>query len=89
MAITVSDISNLAKEFTVVLQHWLTVEELAAVNAENLIDLECCASHKYCDADEAMITAQIICGFTYSDDGEHKAIAAAAWALAKAGRFTL
>lgn len=58
---TVYDINgveiSLKKAFRSILREWLTPEQIAEVNRLNTEDSDCCHSHDFCDANEAMIEA--------------------------------
>lgn len=47
---------KLAEQFRTTIQEWLTEEELAEVDRKNATPQYegCCATHDYCDANEAM-----------------------------------
>ena len=48
---------KLSTEFARIIRSWHTAEQLAAIDAENKAHPEDCASHNYCDANEAMLEA--------------------------------
>lgn len=53
-------VEALAKEFQAILEGWLSPEERSEVarrNREALAGSDCCATHDYCDANEAMMLA--------------------------------
>lgn len=82
---------DLAGTFAAVLREWLTPEQLAEIdriNAESTSkgDTLVCATHDYCDANEAMLLALERHGVEYSAD-LHDTINLA-WEIAKARGFS-
>jgi len=82
---------DLAATFTAILRSWLTVRELDDIDATNRRRNDrTCASHDYCDANDAM--QQAMNEHDVSDDNLAENEAAcelwnAAWDLAKARGF--
>ncbi len=50
-------VSQLALEFSNILKSWLSSDQMIAVNARNEGAGDSCATHDFCDANEAMIEA--------------------------------
>tara|TARA_R110000751_G_scaffold74682_5_gene150831 strand:+ start:932 stop:1216 length:285 start_codon:yes stop_codon:yes gene_type:complete len=86
---------DLATTFTAILRSWLTVRELSDIDATNRrrnddTTSRTCASHDYCDPNEAM--QQAMTEHDVSDDNlaENEAACelwSAAWSIAKARGF--
>lgn len=99
------DVTKLAREFAAIIRYWLTPTELAKVNADNRAagySSSTCATHDYCDANQAMIDAMEKLGIEWifapeDDDPEFDAKLAAkdeqgqlmdaAWDMAKKNDF--
>ena len=80
----------LAKQFTKVLNEWLTPEQLAEVRRLNATPeyARCCATHNYCDANQAMLDAFAeTFGRDYQSDDVD--VINEAWDRAKAKEFKL
>lgn len=89
--------SLVADAFADVLRGWLTPTQLRQVRRMNRDagpDSGCCASHDFCDADMAMLTAYCLVTGVAEDDADLDALAAegglfdAAWATAKLRHLT-
>lgn len=49
-------VTELATKFSIILQHWLTSEQIAEINRLNLIHNDmCCSTHDFCDPNQAML----------------------------------
>jgi phosphopantetheinyl transferase (holo-ACP synthase) len=48
---------KLSNEFSRIINEWLTADEIKAINKANAEDKEHCATHQYCDPNEAMLQA--------------------------------
>jgi hypothetical protein len=89
-------VEALAREFARVLTDWLGAEKMREVNARNVAYAaeygdpnRVCASHDFCDANQAMLDAcESLMGpeFDICDESTH-ALINAAWAHAKARDF--
>jgi len=85
-----SRIQKAAIKFSEMINRWLTEEELKTVierNKENKNSGTCCATHDFCDANEAMIEA--LDQFCQLTDEEHINIWNGAWDLAKGHNFNV
>lgn len=87
---------RLASEFSRVLRSWLTPAEMAEVNKRNAADgSDNCASHDFCDANQALLDACDALNFNVWDErDEHFSDVAQdlfdkAWTIAKANGFTV
>ena len=87
--------TDLARHFIETLRSWLTAEQLATVVTRNATSeyARACASHDFCDANEAMAEAYQT---TFDvpmplseDEGADRALVAcnSAWALARSAEF--
>lgn len=86
--------NELAAKFSQILREWLTTEELAEVNARNQADEYksggVCATHDFCDPNQAMLDAMESFGIFYEGcDQTTEYLINNAWRIAKASRFSL
>lgn len=78
----------LAHEFARQLARWLSVDDLDAINAKNDIDPDHCATHDFCDPNQAMIDALDGCGYDYHGPNETQdSLIDAAWTIARENGF--
>ena len=87
----------LAAEFIQIIGWWLTGDELNAVRAKNTTPeyAGCCATHDYCDANMALLTAYLNVSDREGEDGAAAelltdsgvALCNAAWAIARSKEF--
>jgi hypothetical protein len=81
---------QLANEFLDIVRMWLPVEELEAIDKANAVDDSCCASHEYCDPNQAMIEALDKFGVEYDgQDEEQGKLIDDAWSIAKKIGFSV
>ena len=81
---------QLANEFLGIVRMWLSVEELEAIDKANAADDSCCASHDYCDPNQAMIEALDKFGVEYDgQDEEQGRLIDEAWGIAKQNGFSV
>lgn len=79
---------QLAKEFAFLIRKWLTDEELEMVNALNTDVSNICATHDFCDPNQAMIDALTILGITADVQNEEQVVLMnKAWEIAKTNNF--
>lgn len=80
---------ELAVEFCRILNEWLSADELDEINRRNgLPEYEtCCATHDFCDPNQAMAEALETFGVEFHSD--RCDFINDAWAIAKAGSFQL
>lgn len=80
---------RLAKEFSRIINNWLTPEQLAEANRLNTTPEyttnSLCATHNYCDSNQAMLDALKAFGVEWESDNND--LCNAAWALAKESEF--
>ena len=87
---TTEQACKLAIEFSGVLKEWLTTDELKAINEENKKRNDnTCATHDYCDSNQAMIDAYFL---VFGKEPDINAdfnfdITNAAWDIAKQNNF--
>lgn len=79
---------QLALEFVKIINQWLTPAQIAEVNRRNATAeyANACASHDYCDANQAMIDALEVFGIEFSLELADDVINAA-WDIAKSCQF--
>lgn len=78
---------QLTNRFSALIREWLTAEELAYVVATNAVNPHYCATHDYCDPNEAMIQAFVeVMGRDLDPIADEDAINAA-WSAARAAEF--
>lgn len=79
---------ELGPEFCRILSKWLKPEEIREVTRLNTLPeyANCCASHDFCDSNQAMIDAMEICGIEFHPD-QWIELVNAAWDLAKEKKF--
>ena len=87
MTVTTIEAVDLAREFSRVLSGWCQPGELAEIRRLNLTPeyASCCASHDFCDANQAMIDAIAALGGEFDADTDLPIDAA--WAIAKRAGF--
>ena len=80
-----------AARFCAILRSWLSPQQLQEINEENRLNPGFCATHDYCDPNQAMIDAwEIESGREWSsEDGECYEITEAAWPKARESGFSL
>jgi len=86
------DAYDLAAAFSRILRDTLTAEELSDVRERNAAEANpsICHSHDYCDANQCMIDALEIVGYSYAGGNESQdALINDAWELALAGKFAI
>lgn len=79
---------ELANAFSAIIRKWLTVSELSSViqqNATTYAGTGVCASHDYCDPNQAMIDALESFGIEW--DNEMCDLVNAAWEIARQHEF--
>lgn len=86
------DIEKVSHSFSWYLRNWLTVDQLKEVNRKNeteeYIQNRYCASHEYCDPNEAMIQAMEGNGFKFDTQSEEQnKVIKEAWNLSKKLKF--
>lgn len=83
---------TIADEFVVTLNDWLTDYEMDLIRNYNATPAyaHSCASHNFCDANMAMLTAfEVITDFEFDLDNQaHVDLFNAAWTYAKANHLT-
>lgn len=80
----------LATKFSKVLNEWLTAEQMDEVRQRNAGgDPLCCATHDFCDANQAMLDALDEAGIEWGgpEDDEGNRLISKAWDLAKSRGF--
>ena len=85
-------VSHLAIEFANILKTWLTVDQLTAVNARNESGGDdSCATHDFCDANEAMAEAfeKIFANQPNIQSDADLQLMNSAWSFAKTNKFFL
>ena len=77
---------ELADRFSIVLRAWLTKAELAEAVRRNATPEygKCCATHDFCDANEAMALAMEGSGLDWMEDGGR---IDTAWTMARNNKF--
>lgn len=85
---------SLAVAFCLEMRSFLTADELVAVNEKNRgpehVNGPFCASHEYCDANQAMIYALESLGDEYDpQSGDQGKLIDEAWILSKSAGFSL
>ena len=78
---------QIANRFSALIREWLTATELAYVVATNACNPDYCATHDYCDPNEAMIQAFAEVVGRDLDPIADEAAINAAWAAARAAEF--
>ena len=81
---------ELSEVFTGIIIQWLTSEEIKEVNRKNAITGDSsCATHEYCDPNEAMYQAfKSVKGREINyEDGEDIELMNRAWAMSKKQQF--
>lgn len=80
-----------AARFCAILQSWLSPQQLEEINTENRLNPGFCATHDYCDPNQAMIDAwEIESGREWSsEDAECYEITEAAWPMARRSGFSM
>lgn len=78
---------QLANRFAALIREWLTEDELAEVVEANAADPHYCATHDYCDPNEAMIQAFVEVMGRDLDPIADEAAINAAWSAARAAEF--
>ena len=84
--------NNLAVEFSRILNNWLTKQDIESINEANKKDPNFCASHDYCDPNEAMLEAyENISGSTPVGFLATALLSLfrEAWAIAKLSQFSI
>ena len=93
---TLPDAPTVAREFCRILSEWLTPEQMREVITKNATPeyAGCCATHDYCDPNQAMLDAFTACGHDCTDEGdadlqddEFLSAWEIAWTLAKSAEF--
>lgn len=83
----------LAVEFCRVLRDWLTPEQLDAINHANSTEFKdspICASHDYCDPNQAMLDAMEVFGIELDCQSDEQCrLIELAWDIANKSGFTL
>lgn len=81
---------QLSAEFCRILNEWLNQSEIEEIIRRNALPeyANCCASHDYCDANQAMVDALEEFGLEFHPD-ECIELVNAAWDLAKERQFVL
>lgn len=82
----------LAKGFSNVLKDWLTYDELAEINELNATPAYAngsCATHEFCDPNQAMIDAynNLFGGNPEANNNNHIQLMNRAWAIARENKF--
>jgi len=49
-----AEIQSVSDRFSRILNRWLTDEELTKINEQNIKEPQYCATHEYCDPNEAI-----------------------------------
>ena len=81
---------DLANEFLDIIRKWLSVEELEAIDLANASNESCCASHDYCDPNQAMIEALEKFDIEYDGQDENQGkLIDEAWSIAKREGFSV
>lgn len=77
----------LAREFCRVLNHWLSPAQIGEINRRNAANenKSVCASHDYCDANQAMLDAMDVLGIEFNDDSHD--LINRAWEIARKRGF--
>ena len=80
---------ELSERFSDIIRDWLTADELADVNSKNNADEDHCATHEYCDANEAMQQAFLASRGVSIDvqNEEHIELINRAWKRSKKNKF--
>lgn len=81
------DSTTLARQFCEVIKSWLTDEQLNEVNRLNKTEdyYSACASHNFCDANQAMIEAMESLGLPWQYD--YASLVNSAWDIARLAEF--
>lgn len=81
--------SELSRTFSRLMRECLTADELAQVNAMNKVgDLNICASHDFCDANQIMLDALSEYGAEFDSSSDEQArLIDSAWNESKVGGF--
>lgn len=82
------DVRILSEIFKDIIQEWLTEEQLRKIDAKNRTHEykrgNLCASHEFCDPNQAMIDAVESLGFEFDTQDEEQGVAIdRAWSLTK------
>lgn len=88
MTATLPTANELADAFSAIIREWLTLPELASVihdNATIHAGTGVCATHDYCDPNQAMIDALEAFGVEW--DNDLCELVNAAWDIANANKF--
>lgn len=80
---------NLSSEFSRILREWLSPEELAEINLRNSTPeySGCCASHDFCDPNQAMVDALEVFGLDFHP--KHCDLVNEAWGIASRSGFQI
>lgn len=80
---------QLAAEFSRVLRTWLTDKEFHEITEKNRDgDQACCATHEYCDPNQAMLDAMEKLGMEYDPSSQKQTdLTNLAWDIAKRAGF--
>jgi hypothetical protein len=86
------DAETLANEFTIVIREWLTPEQCREIDRRNKTEQytrnNLCASHDFCDANQAMIDALGRFNIEYESQDERQGVLIdQAWSIAKRQGF--
>jgi hypothetical protein len=81
--------TRLAMDFSLVIKKWLSTQDIKTVIERNATEgyKNCCATHDFCDANQAMIDAYQIAFGKELDLQENIALVNKAWDIAKAEKF--
>lgn len=81
------DVEQLSEKFCLILNEWLSEEEITEINRRNESPPfeNCCATHDFCDPNQAMADALESVGFRY--ETEYNDLINAAWKIASNRKF--
>jgi len=87
------DTRILSEIFKGIIQEWLSKEELEKIDAKNRTHehkhSNLCATHEFCDPNQAMIDALGVLGFEFDTQNEEQGVAIErAWQIAKTQGFS-
>lgn len=94
MIMSFPETQDLANEFVIVIREWLTPEQLAEIDKRNATDdykeTGCCATHDFCDANQAMIDAleRFNVALDIQDEAQ-RVLIDDAWQIAKRDGFSV
>jgi len=89
----VPSVEQLSYRFSVILRFWLSDLEIDTINKRNASQLYrekgYCATHEFCDSNQAMLDALEKFGITWDQPGDHEELIEAAWTMSKNNKFEI